>query len=852
MNQDFLRVQIIPPFIDYSWKDIFNDKFSALYGYNDDIKNKGLDSTLKDIFDKTFEDSQGNKFSNLISVANYYWNYLLDIQDIDIQETNVKNSNSEYSEFIKELNPSSLNSLTSSKLVEIAKKLNLNNGVLTLLIPLEKITQDYAFIMGEDKVGDIKTISQYDKELLNEIINEDFVPSEKYLNLQDSKRLLKSKTNINLDVNLKIIVFAKSKNKFIEITKFASYVTTNVTHTGGNFEINLPFFTSEDNIKNYDNSNISDINGYRKALELSSLFKENDLIFIKYEYLNSENNNLNDSNLIKGYWWDLIGLIDTTFIEQQNDFKIILKIKGRDLVKLLIEDNNFFIAYQLANQRKTVFGGNSSKIFKRLFTTGEYCNYFVKSLRSIENTLGWITSQLTNIQVITNECLSTLQKEYGEDWNKEFVFTKNGEKKLEKQKIEGIWGLIDILIDEKITHYRIVDPSITNPEGSILQQIQKVCQTPFVECLFDTYKDKYKIIARKPPFDYNELIESYYIEIEPIFCISDNLNFDTDVHTVFQFEPQGALLGGNNSIALSYLPMIVLDEYVKIWGNKLYHAVSNYMDYKVYLGKSSSSKKQFIADLIWLVKTECIKPFTRKGTITLRGDRRIKCGQWIYYKKSNEIFYVEGVNNTIQIINGQIDRRTTLSVSRGMVKDFVYRELSATFEATEQGKANYRKPTKANYNYSYFNIIDETYLITSLLNNLIDVNNAYTIQRQQRNSKGKFEGTDSCVNKDIFEFFLNGRQFSEKGGNVEINYKQNTTEQGQNINGKGKGKNGTINISLQDNYSGPYIPEVYIPKRKPTKMESLLMGNRGINGGNINNTSDIILKPIDGIYGTLE
>ena len=90
----------------------------------------------------------------------------------------------------------------------------------------------------------------------------------------------------------------------------------------------------------------------------------------------------------------MIGLIDSTSI--MSDYNSLnITITGRDLIKLVIEDNNFFIPYQWANSPDTIFGGkHSKKIFKRLFATGEYNLEFVRSLRSIENSLGFVFSQL--------------------------------------------------------------------------------------------------------------------------------------------------------------------------------------------------------------------------------------------------------------------------------------------------------------------------------------------------------------------------------------------------------------------------------------------------------------------------
>ena len=138
-----------------------------------------------------------------------------------------------------------------------------------------------------------------------------------------------------------------------------------------------------------------------------------------------------------------------------------------------------------------------------------------------------------------------------------------------KESISGIWGIVKFGVDEKVRHYRIVDASISSPDGSIMSQLQKIAQAPFVELQYDTFGDMYNIIARRPPWDKESIKNANCVSIWSINSVGDNLSMDTEVYSLFQISPQGALLGGNNSLPLSYIPMIVLDKYVEIWGNRI-------------------------------------------------------------------------------------------------------------------------------------------------------------------------------------------------------------------------------------------------------------------------------------------
>ena len=66
-----------------------------------------------------------------------------------------------------------------------------------------------------------------------------------------------------------------------------------------------------------------------------------------------------------------------------------------------------------------------------------------------------------------------------------------------KENIKGIWGLVNFMVDEKINHYRVCDVSFALPYGSVLNQIEKICQKALVEFLCDTFGDKYTIVGRR-------------------------------------------------------------------------------------------------------------------------------------------------------------------------------------------------------------------------------------------------------------------------------------------------------------------------------------------------------------------
>ena len=742
--------------IKYSWEDAIKTNINGpLYGYRDDLAKKGIKNVLYELL---IENSYKDRFNSKASpIKNYnlvnpiYIAYIENKMPDDTEEN--KSEREKLKEDLEKLNHPTINA------IEVYLKYGIIE-IIELLVPYEKLTQEYAIFLGEGMYIPENNTSLYAKNLEDTEKSIDYDPLVKNPNAISS----------DLSLSLKICIFSKTKKKLYDITKYVNSISTTVGDSGGNFEIKMDF-VSENTLENseniYSSEDISRHN-FNKILYFQSIFRENDLVFIKYELLKIEDKD-KSINEVSGKYWDMIGLIDMNQVHSEA-FGCNVTILGRDLSKLFIEDTNFFVPYQYANGTLH-FGGYSSKLLKRLFSTGKFQLQFLYNLRSIELTIGFILAQLSNIEVLTDDCYQWLVKEYGNKLSKTFTSTVEGIKlgggkpiyssgnnevnttsSLKSENIKGIFGLIKFAVDEKVSHYRLVDSSISNPQGSLMNQFYKVAQAPFVELIFDTFGDFYYIFARRPPYDKSiqnsENVTA--ISIDPILSISDDLYMDTEVYTVFQYEPRGSLLGGNDNMYLAYLPMIVLDEYAKIWGNKLFKATSNYTSVEQYFKSvpekdsiKKSPKYTYIKDLLWLVETMAYLPFTRKGQIIIRGDRRIKRGKWVYYKKTNEMFYVNSVSNSAVInSDGTVDRTTILNVSRGMIKDFII-------------------GVEGN---SYFNIINLESLEENLLNNLLNIKN------KENNKENKdILPNESIVNKEVFNFFLEGNQFLYKKKNNYIN-----------------------------------------------------------------------------------
>lgn len=367
-----------------------------------------------------------------------------------------------------------------------------------------------------------------------------------------------------------------------------------------------------------------------------------------------------------------------------------------------------------------------------------------------------------------------------------FVLSKsNSNNGVTDRLANGIWQIIKLVVDEDISNRRIADPSVSQPDGSLINQFRKICQEPFVEFFTDTYEDLFYFIVRQPPFtkesiisfldgvvkteikeillpeSFNQIagstnatgIELREVEVKQdiVIEINDNdvheeqLNFsDSDVYSFYELKPQGLFAGKGSEVSLAYIPIVYFPQYADIWGTRRLSIVSNYLPYNGLVGSTQKQNTNWIVeqsaiDLKFLIETNCYLPFTRRGTIVINGDRRIKRGTFIRFKPTGEIYYVDSVSHYFAISESRVERTTTLQVSRGMVEEYI-RGKTVLIDGAQQ-------------EVSYFNIVDTELIKKFIVSSLSgDTKTETDLGVQLKRSFG--------VNDKVFNFFLKRRQYS--------------------------------------------------------------------------------------------
>lgn len=277
--------------------------------------------------------------------------------------------------------------------------------------------------------------------------------------------------------------------------------------------------------------------------------------------------------------------------------------------------------------------------------------------------------------------------------------TKSVETIAKERLAPGIWQIIKLVIDSSVEEKQVLDSGISTQQGSLLNFFRKVCQEPLVEFSGDTFGNQYYWYVRKPPFDKESLqkmIDLTTIELKDDEIISTDLTWNNQgIYSWYQYIPYADLLDIKE--AQAYLPAVFFPEYASVWGSRPLAVESNYFHF-VHSGVFNLDKEEnkqngdnilrnALRDFKYLIESNAYNPFTRRGTITIIGDRRIKRGTLILHT-SGEIFYVDSVTNNYDVNLSNVNRTTTLNVSKGMFPAYIYgKEIS--------GKI-----------MSYFNIID--------------------------------------------------------------------------------------------------------------------------------------------------
>lgn len=501
--------------------------------------------------------------------------------------------------------------------------------------------------------------------------------------------------------------------------------------------------------------------------------QKNDLVFIKLEKLVIEDKRpidfeLSSSDITgENKVYDLIGLVDTC-VQGAVPNSVNININGRDLTKVLIEENSVFFPEQFAGDIFANTGILSKRLLlERDLQTVAFATYDKKTIDTI---LRFVFNKYSTIGYIPDEVFNVYgQRAIKDKYPLQGSSTAVSEASLQllQQKRTGVWQIMELVIDIDVARRVLVDNNIVHDQGSIINGLNKICQMPLVQFYTDTYGDKFYLIVRKPPFDkqgytgmvYDNLTTdssiqttsstndrpstksitinpnsqtSLVIDVVDESVLSESLLYHDEIYTWFRMIPQGLLANLPSLAHFIYVPIIPLDLYAEVWGSRPLSVEYNYCPAEYVIDSGTDATLTYVElqtfkDLQFVVQSYQYMPFVRRGTITIDGDRRIKKGMFIRYKSTSEIFYVEGVSHSRSIAGGKNNRSTTITVTRGMVEKFI-KGVDIDFNGVTK-------------KVSYFNIVP-----TDIPPDASSTNRAFL--------------RDWKEDKDIFNFFLQRQQWA--------------------------------------------------------------------------------------------
>lgn len=343
---------------------------------------------------------------------------------------------------------------TSKGITGAADSLTPNDLEYTMTLPRFCVIRVYYDNVSPDNViyatnvvSDVSDYKAWSDERLKEITED-----SGYVANAVSYNYVKMAPNVRVAGWFKVKEFLHSESNnpqaIMDISRYVSYLTTNVTETGGNFSLSLPFVPADPAKLLVQNANGSQeimnqleaaTDDYYKASFRHGNFYEfnyfdwlispNDILFLRFERLDMEEAEQQNGEVkLAGGVWDMIALVDTVTTNTDATGNIIgVQVSGRDLMKLLIDDGSYFYSVSVQADAETMFPNaavvqnmqfgdrnndllNITKAVDRVRANSGYLIPFYQLYWTVESVLKKTILRLANIAIAPNDVF----KEWGD------------------------------------------------------------------------------------------------------------------------------------------------------------------------------------------------------------------------------------------------------------------------------------------------------------------------------------------------------------------------------------------------------------------------------------------------------
>lgn len=597
--------------------------------------------------------------------------------------------------------------------------------------------------------------------------------SAQYLELVGDDKFIRSQQVLNSDfvetgmslltmrANCRVYLYMVSLDKVVDITPLVISLNTWKTRKTGSFSMTVaPNYksvlmdTGGSIVEQY-----AQMSGgkYQTKSFLEKFVQYNDTVFIKFETLeleewedlqSTEEMDLVIQNNKPGeLYWDMIGFVDNCQISYDGlDNITSIEITGRDMSKFFDEDGDWFLPLQTVSKALN-YSYNAESTQQRNPITGEYDFLWKLDFKKMKECVWWIINVMSHVRATRGTIFDN------------FPDKRSSDESVPGQKTDspkGVWQILKVYMDSELDNLTLCDRGIANPGGTMTEYMDKVCQFPFVEYFFDTYINDINLVVRRPPVTKAAIEEVFssntYVTIDASNIISQSLSYDDRFYSWYQIDIGNSWLGSDQGTVRTFIPIVSIPEFAEMWGMRQLRMTDIYLQVTDAHGPDavpiiSNFQLACLTDLVFLIESNMYLPFTRRGTITIVGDRRIKVGTFVKSEFSNEFFYVTGVTQNLQFSTDGIQRTTTLNVERGMYVPILEGSSLSDVNKKRTDNSNGLSGVK-----SYFDIVD--------LKPLRDMVQEVKQKKEEAKTIASWKN-EIHVKQDVFDFFVQRKMFGE-------------------------------------------------------------------------------------------
>lgn len=296
------------------------------------------------------------------------------------------------------------------------------------------------------------------------------------------------------------------QGEILNITPFLNKCSTDVSKTGGNFDLSLPplicelkdgkYIIKRNNISFYREKGYStqgtdyvaqgnlyeekDGELKRNIFLFHTILSAQDLVFIRFETLDMEKEQrvidydklTIPSSSLPNRIYDMIGLIDSNGINiQPSNTDVSINIQGRDLAKLFIEDGAYVFDLELTKGMVGGPGATSTKgLSQRLVAdkSFQYLNLYFNN--TIEKVIKFVFAQLTNIKVVPDNLFEHYVDAQGKD-RRNYVYESEAEQSTRQQDDVEIYREKAKRIIRELRNQHILYEGTAESETKKIQEI---------------------------------------------------------------------------------------------------------------------------------------------------------------------------------------------------------------------------------------------------------------------------------------------------------------------------------------------------------------------------------------------